>query len=183
MPTAYEAALAKLKGSSENVEELKSTFPPTLKIHDKKGEGIGKYVSGVLKSRRMVLIKGKPAPVYTLKLSETNATATKKEGEKWVPAEVKTGDDVSLFSPTRLDRILKELGPGASVIIHYDGKKPIMTPRGEVETHMFTVHGSKSGKEFALTTENVAPTPEPTNGDKATPAVAAAGTPEADPFA
>lgn len=171
MTTTYDQALAKLKGSSENVEEIKATFPPTLKIHDKEGKNIGKYVSGVLKTRRMVSVKGKPAPVYTVTLSDTNAEATKKDGEKWVKVDVVTGNDVSFFAPRRLDRVLKEYGPGAKVLIHYDGKKPTKTPMGEVLTHMFTVHGERSGKQFIIDTSTATATPAKeaaaTNGDAA----------------
>lgn len=182
MTNTYDQALAKLKGSTENVEEVKATFPPTLKIHDKEGKGIGKYVSGVLKARRTVSIKGKPAPVYTLVLSDTNAEATKKDGDKWVKTDVAAGQDVSLFAPTRLDRILKEFGPGAKVIIHYDGKTPVKTPMGEVKTHMFTVHGERSGKQFVINTETAAPkTVEATSNGAVASAEAAAK--NEDPFA
>lgn len=153
MSTTYEQVLADLKKEGD-VEQVKGTFPPTLKLHSKGGTTKGAFVSGVLKSRKTVEINKKPQPVYSLVLEATNAKILKKEDKTWVETTAAAGDLVSFFAPTRLDRILKDVGSNVKVIIHYDGMEPQKTPHGMKDTHMFTVH---TGKSTGAKTEEKAP--------------------------
>lgn len=174
MSSAYEKVLADLKKSSESVEQVKGTFPPTVKLHSKGGATKGAFLSGVLKSRKLVQINKKDQPVYSLVLAETNAKILKKEDKEWVETTAKVGDTVSFFAPTRLDRILRDVGSDIKVVIHYDGMEPVKTPHGLKDTHMFTVHvGKSSGGDSTAVVD--------TKTEPAKEAVAASS--QADPFA
>jgi len=168
--STYDQVLAGLKKEG-SVEEVKGTFPPTLKLHSKGGTTKGAFVSGVLKSRKLVKINLKEQPVYSLVLEATNAKILKKEDKQWVDASAVAGDTVSFFAPTRLDRILRDVGSDVKVVIHYDGMEPQKTPHGMKDTHMFTVHVGKSvGAKTEAAPEAV---DAPSNGVQS----------EADPFA
>lgn len=185
MTTAYEDVLAGLKKKG-NTEKVEATFPPTVKLHSKGGANAGVFLSGTLKARKLVMINTKLQPVYNITLGKTDAPILKKNADKkWVDTTAKEGDLVSFFAPTRLDRVLRDLGSGVDVVILYDGMKPIQTPHGMKDTHMFTVNISrtKAGESFVSN-----PAPATADKQEAAPVAEAQNHAEpapvqADPFA
>ena len=174
MSNAYDEVLAGLKKTGD-VEKIEATFPPTVKLHSKGGANAGVFLSGTLRARKLVTINKKEQPVYNLTLGKTDAPIRKKGADKkWVDTVAKEGDLVSFFAPTRLDRVLRDIGSGVDIVILYDGMKPVQTPHGMKDTHMFTVNISRAKAGEAFTS-----TPAPTA--EAQPKVAASA--QADPFA
>lgn len=121
-----------------DVHTVEGTFPPTLKLHNKDGNP-GAYVSAILKDSKSVTINGIPKRVYTLELLETNAPTLKKSGKKddkgkaiYEEIPNKKGDIVSIFAPTRLDRVLNGVPSGKEVFIEYKGKSEFTTKQGNV---------------------------------------------------
>lgn len=159
--SAVEEARARFNKKNEGkVSEVKGKFPPTLLLYNKEGKP-GAYVSGIIKKSEDVTLGKLKKRAYTLSLIETNARITKttknKEGEKeYTEVKVEKGEDVSMFAPTRLDRVLKGVPLGTEVFIEYKGKEQFDTKQGNtVYPHTFDVlaagvplgNGAPEGKD------------------------------------
>lgn len=131
-----------------NVSTVNAKFPPTVRLHNKEGK-VGAYLVGLLDSHHTAKVNGNDQEVYSFKLIETNGVASKKEGTEYVDTEVKEGELISIFAPTRLARVLATVAAGAEVFIEYKGREPFVTKKGhKVNPHMFDV---KAGGELLLT--------------------------------
>ena len=149
MSNAIEEARKRFQGRNEGkVNTVEGTFPPIVQLHNKEGK-VGAYVVGILDATRAVKIGKREQNVYNLKLIETNASIVKKEGKVMVDTEAKKGDLVSIFAPTRLDRVLKGIAKGIEVFIEYDGREKFVNKDGiATNPHVFTV---QAGGEIVST--------------------------------
>lgn len=85
----------------------------------KNGFFVGKFIGN---RREVKLTKGKGV-VYELAIEDTDVAIQKKdETGNYVEATVKTGDTVSVFAPTVLDKALQKAAVGDRVRIIYLGE-------------------------------------------------------------
>ena len=149
MSNPIEEARKRFQSRNEGkVNSVNASFPPIVRLHNSEGK-VGAFVVGTVEGTHVAKINNRDQNVYNLKLIETNAPVVKKEGEVFIDTEVKSGDLVSIFPPTRLDRVLKGVAVGTEVFIEYKGREKYVNKSGvATKPHMFDV---KAGGEIITT--------------------------------
>ena len=127
------------KGKAVTVSTGSNIVIPSIRLHDSEGENVGQFVAGTYLGRREAEGPNGKFVLLTLRLATTNAKATIKKGSSYPEAAVKAGDIINVFASSRLDRTVKDLELGTRIMVRYEGKKKIDTPRGKVFAHFFDV--------------------------------------------
>ncbi len=125
-------------------------YPSSIKMHDESGANIGQYVTGRFLSARIVGTGENTLRFVDIRLTATNAIATRKKGKAYVEAEVKEGEIVTIFATSRLMRALENVAAGSEVFLQYDGRKKIEGRKGV--PHIWTV----KAKPGTLSAEDIA---------------------------
>lgn len=139
--------------------ETPSTFKnnPTVFISNQDADNIGAYFVGTFLLGKSVPKKDDPTKFnfyLECRLEKTTASSiTASDGKgTYKPVEVKEGDIVSIFAPSRLFRAVSTLSPGTKFVAVYEGmRKPKDSGKKAGMAHHFAVQ-SKPG---ALTVEDV----------------------------
>lgn len=112
-------ALEQFKSTGETKQARQFKQTPTLKF-DKKG---GEFVIGKYTNYRPLKEGSKAGKsVVELELTSTNGKFTIKDDDSYKAVDVNAGDKVSVFAPTALDSIIKNVPIGVEVYIRCDGK-------------------------------------------------------------
>jgi len=139
-------------GDTQNVVAPSMEPTPSIKLHDEDGENVGKFVQGKYLFRRTSTGQYGEIVYLDVRVSATNATATVKKDQAYVPVPVKEGDIISLYASSRLDKQLRSLEPGTDFIAVYRGLVKEKTSKGKVHAHEYEV---KAKKEPILTPADV----------------------------